>query len=129
MVIDDLGPPYCDVWTFAPELIVTVTVADPDHRLVLRTLRVDFDGRGFVAGNDPSHQMSDDLDPEDLDRLESPPGLEPEDLAELAMAWLRAQADRPIDRQEWDATASSRRTRSGRKASWLVSRGRRTVTA
>jgi hypothetical protein len=34
-----LQPPYCDVWTFARDLIVTVTVADPDHGLVLRTLR------------------------------------------------------------------------------------------
>jgi hypothetical protein len=82
-----------------------VTVTDPDDKLVLRTLRVDFNGCGFVAGNDPSHQISDDLDPEDPDRLESPDGLKPEELADLAMAWLRAQAHRPIDRQEWDENA------------------------
>jgi hypothetical protein len=102
-----LQPPYCEVWTWALELIVTVTVADPDENLVLRTLRVDFGGLGFVAGNDPSGQITDDLDPEDPDRFESPGGLEPEELADIAMGWLREQANRPIDRQEWDENAGA----------------------
>jgi hypothetical protein len=97
-----LQPPFCEVWTGWPQLVVSVTVADDDENLVLRTLRVDYDGNGFVAGNDPSHQITDELDPDDPDRLESPSGLDPEELAELAMAWLRAQAARPIERQEWD---------------------------
>jgi hypothetical protein len=97
-----LQPPYCEVWLFFPQLVVTVTVADPDENLVLRTLRVDFDGKRFAAGNDPGDQITDELDPDDPDRLESPDGLSPEELAERAMAWLRAQAQRPIEREEWD---------------------------
>jgi hypothetical protein len=95
-----LQPPFCDVWTEWPQLIISVSVGDRDENLVLRTLRVDFDGKGFVAGNDPSHQI--ELEPDDPDRLKSPDGLSPEELAEIAMAWLRAQAARPIARHEWD---------------------------
>src|SRR3954471_17999851 len=53
----------------SPQLIVTVCVVDPDDPLVVRTLRVDFDGERFVAGNDPSHQIVDELE---FDRPEGP---------------------------------------------------------
>lgn len=98
--LTELQPPYCDVWLFSPELIVTVSIFEKESP-VLRTLRVDFDGGSFVAGNDPSHQISGDLDPDDPDRIESLKGLGPEELAEAAMAWFRAQAARPIERHEW----------------------------
>src|SRR3954451_13016809 len=78
MRLVELAPPYCDVWTMLPQLIVTVCLGDPEDALVLRTLRVDFDGERFVAGNDPSHQIVDELDDDDPDRLESPEGLCPE---------------------------------------------------
>jgi hypothetical protein len=96
-----LQPPFCDVWTFMPQLVVTVTVADEDENLVIRTLRVDFNGESFVAGNDPSHQITGELEADDPDRLESPSGLNPEELAEAAMVWLRTQAGRAIERHEW----------------------------
>lgn len=100
--LSQLQPPHCDVWTDTPQLVVTVTIADNDENLVLRTLRVDFDGARFIAGNDPSHQVTDELEADDPDRFESPEGLAREELADAAMAWLRAQATRPIERQEWD---------------------------
>ena len=100
-----LQPPYCEVWTdmtAEAQLVITVTISDTDANLGLRTLRVDFDGERFVAGNDPSHQITDELDADDPDRLESSEGRTPEEMAEAAMAWLRTQAGRPIERQEWD---------------------------
>lgn len=99
--LTSLQPPEFDVWTDWPQLVVTVDVVDGEENLVLRTLRVDFDGTRIVAGNDPTHQVTDDLDPGDPDRLESPAGLSPEALAQTVAAWLRAQVARPVERQEW----------------------------
>jgi hypothetical protein len=82
-------------------LVITVAVDDSEANLALRTLRVDFDGERFVAGNDPSHQITEDLAADDPDRFASSGGLTPEELAEAAMAWLRTQIARPIERQEW----------------------------
>ena len=44
----------------------------------------------------------DDLDPDDEDRFVSERGLDPAALADAAMVWFRGQAERPIERQEWD---------------------------
>ena len=100
--LSQLQPPFCYVSTGWPQLVVLVSVDDNEENLALRTLRVDFYGKRFVAGNDPGHQLTDELDPDDPDRLQSPDGLNPEELAEAAMGWLREQAERPIERQEWD---------------------------
>jgi hypothetical protein len=37
----------------------------------VRTLRVDFDAASFIAGNDPTHQITGDLDLADPDRLDA----------------------------------------------------------
>lgn len=118
--LTQLQPPYCDVWVWPPpRLVITVDVSDRDVPLVLRTLRVDFDGKRTVAGNDPSHQIADELDRADPDRHESPAGLSPEELAEGAMGWFRAQTARPIERQEWDIPDSRRRFARRRRTSCL----------
>ena len=75
-----------DVWLFYPQLVVTLCVCDPDDQVVLRTLRVDFDGLRIVAGNDPSHQITEErLDPEDPDLFQLPAGSPPEHCAEAAV--------------------------------------------
>ncbi len=97
-----LQPPYYDVWNDRAELVVAVSIMDTDKNTVIRTLRVDFDGAAIVAGNDPTHQLSDDLDPDDPDRFVSGLDASPDDLADKAMAWFRKQAERPIERREWE---------------------------
>ena len=58
--LSELQPPYCDVWGGRPELIVTVDVVDEEQKSVLRTLRVDFDGRRIVPAR--SRRMRPDGD-------------------------------------------------------------------
>lgn len=91
---------HFDVWTFYPQLVVTLTIADRDHNVILRTLRVDFD-EGLRGGNDPSHQIDPDLDPADPDYFERSHLGSAAASAEYAFEWFRQQAQRPIDRSEW----------------------------
>jgi hypothetical protein len=90
-----------DAWTMYPPLVVTVTISDPEHNCILRTLRIDFDGSSLVGGNDPSHQIDPQLDPDDPDHFEMRTQLAAERFADVAFSWFSDQADRPIDRQEW----------------------------
>lgn len=97
-----------DAWTLHPQLVVTLSIGDPVEKAILRTLRVDFDGRSLVGGNDRSHQITEsELNPgppypEDLDYFELPGEFTPPELAQRAFDWFQRQASRPIDRLEWD---------------------------
>lgn len=96
-----LGHAPIDIWDDYEQLVVTVTIVDPDERLVLRTLRVDYDGRAIWGGNDPDHQIDPALDPDDPEyfRVEA---VTPERAAEVAADFFRRESCRPIDRLEWD---------------------------
>lgn len=84
-----------DAWTFHPQLVVTVSISDPDQRVVLRTLRVDFDGSSLTGGNDPSHQMTEarlnpgDPYPEDPDYFELLGADSVPEVAQHALAWFQ----------------------------------------
>ena len=97
----DRRPPF-DAWTFYPQLVITLSIVDVVRKGVLRTLRVDYDGKSLTAGNDRSHQIDPDLDEMDPDYTELGKHGHPEVLARIAFDWFRDQARRPIDRQEWD---------------------------
>ncbi len=119
------GPPHVDVWVDHPQLVTSVDVSDKVHDIVLRTLRVDFDGaRAHVwGGNDPTGQLVGELDPTDPDWFDRDDGSTPEACAEIAAAFFKSQGERPIDREEWaDGTAV--------KCRWiLVDVGRALVTS
>ncbi len=90
-----------DAWTFYPQLVVTLTISDPEHKAVLRTLRVDFDGVVLRGGNDPSHQIDPSMDRADPDYFERPVESSDAQSAKYAFDWFRQQSSRPIDRLEW----------------------------
>jgi hypothetical protein len=94
-----------DAWFYYPQLVMTLCICDPGDPCVLRTLRVDYDGCRIVAGNDPSHQITEEhMDSEDPDAFETDDGNSPEEFAELAFDWFCDQANRPIERHEWTGT-------------------------
>lgn len=100
-----VGSGLIDAWTYYPQLVVTLSINDPEHNVILRTLRIDFDGQSLAGGNDPSHQIADPaLNAEDPDYFELKDQLTPGQFAERAFDWFRHQADRPIDRLEWEGT-------------------------
>jgi hypothetical protein len=70
---------------------------------VVRTLRADFDGQTLRCGNDPTHQLTGDLDPDDPDSHVPEGPDSPEQLATTAAGWYARQYSRPIDRFEWDS--------------------------
>lgn len=93
--------PGFDVWTYYPQLVTTVVVCDPDTPVVLRTLRVDFDGTSIRCGHDPSGQIDPAMASNDPDGYECRDALTPEQFAEVAGEWFWRQFRRPIDRYEW----------------------------
>ena len=93
--------PGFDVWTYYPQLVTTVVVCDPDTPVVLRTLRVDFDGTSIRCGHDPRGQIDPAMASNDPDGYECRDALTPEQFAEVAGEWFWRQFRRPIDRYEW----------------------------
>ena len=91
-----------DAWINYWQLVVILSISDPEHNVILRTVRVDFDGQSLAGGNDPTHQIAPNLDPEDPDYFELRDQLTPAQFAERAFDWFHHEAIRPIDRQEWD---------------------------
>ena len=96
------GPIPIDAWTYYPQLVVTLSISDSQHRVIVRTLRVDFSGASLAGGDDPSGQIDPDLDSESPDYFVVAEHLAPSAFADLAFEWFRREADRPIDRLEWD---------------------------
>lgn len=99
---------HIDIWVDRQRLVTSVDIRDDTHNLVLRTLRVDFDGRHVWGGNDLTHQLASDLDPDDPDWFERRDGKTPEECAETAAAFFAREAARPIEREEWVSGATTR---------------------
>jgi hypothetical protein len=107
----EAGKWFADAWRVR-EGCVTLSICpadnDPKYNCVLRTLRVDFDGKAVWFGPDETHQFATDLDP-------ARPGvfvLSHQPITELAAAaadWLEREMRRPIVRHEWDGPGFSRR--------------------
>jgi hypothetical protein len=99
---------YPDAWMWDDRVVLLVCVADrtPGYGVVLRSLRIDFDGQMVCFGPDETHQLATDLNP-------AHPGvfaLSGQSIAELADAaanWLQRELRRPIMRQEWDLLDAS----------------------
>ena len=99
----EAGGWYPDAWVWADRVVLAVCPGDytPEYNLLLRTLRVDFDGRAVWFGPDETHQFVTDLDP-------GRPGvfvlsdLPVAQLASAAADWLERELRRPIVRYEWD---------------------------
>lgn len=89
---------FAESWQDRGRVVITVDVVVPG--LVVRMLRVDFDGTTLLCGPDETLQLATDLDPRrpDVHRWsgESPP-----ELAARAAAWLASQLARPVHRREW----------------------------
>ena len=92
---------YLDVWYGRRQLVTSVDVSDDGRSVIVRTLRVDYDGEQLWGGNDPTHQLVGELDPADPDWFELSDCLSPEDCAEAAAEFFTRQVARPIDRAEW----------------------------
>ena len=50
-------------WEFDwnPNLVASLDIVDSEVNLVLRTIRVDYDGQRVWGGDDPTHQLTDEL--------------------------------------------------------------------
>lgn len=96
-----LHPLIVDVWVDHPQLVASVDVRDPDHKRVLRVLRVDFYGGHIAGGTDPTYQCVGDLNPTDPAWFAWGAGAAPDACAEIAAAFITRQYRRPIDRLEW----------------------------
>lgn len=92
---------HFDAWAFHPQLVVTLTIGDMEHNVVIRTLRVDFDGSSVRGGEDPSGQIDSDLIDGAPDYFALSGQRSISDLARQAFDWFALQGRRPIDRQEW----------------------------
>ncbi len=92
---------YPDCWPRPNRFVLSVTISDPDEACVLRSLRVDFDGRTVYFGPDPTHQFETNFDSQTggVDTAEGRPIPE---LANIAADWLKKEMERPIARHEWD---------------------------
>lgn len=89
---------------FMPHEMRTVLYASPvdrDYNLVLRTLRVDYDGSTLWLGPDETHQFSTDLAVGQRG-VSTHSDQSPIELAAIAAKWLNHELRRPIERQEWD---------------------------
>lgn len=95
-------PLHVDIWIDRPQLVTSVDIDDHIHAVTLRTLRVEFDGVGIRGGNDPTHQLIGELDPADPDWFERTDCATPEACAKVSAAFYKEQAERLIDREEWD---------------------------
>ncbi len=95
------GRALFDAWDLYPQLVVTLTVDDPEENVIVRTLRVDYDGSSLRGGEDPSSQIDPELDSSDPDYFELTGYASPEALASQAFDWFSRQGRRPIDRREW----------------------------
>jgi len=89
-----------DWWPRTDRLMLSVSPIDPDHNLVLRTLRIDFDGSAVQFGPDETHQFATDLDSARAGVYERS-GQPVTELADAAADWLERELRRPIVRQEW----------------------------
>src|SRR5262245_16270314 len=99
----EAGGWYPDVWVRDDRVVLAVSPGDqtPGYNLILRTLRVDFDGRAVRLGPDETHQFATDLDPAraGVHVLSERPVAE---LADAAADWVEREMRRPIVRHEWD---------------------------
>jgi hypothetical protein len=97
----EAGGWFADSWPREDRLVLSVCLSDPEHRCVLRTLRVDFDGTAVSCGPDETHQFATDLDPT-RSTVTVIDGRSTAELALAAATWLQRQISRPIVRHEWD---------------------------
>jgi len=95
------SPPYFDYWLHSrsddqsPWMLVSLTLVDEQKNLVLKTLRLDFDGGSIKGGWSPS-DLNWDADVPALEAeidLTEPDGIDktgenPKELARLAAAWF-----------------------------------------
>jgi hypothetical protein len=99
----EAGGWYLDAWVWDDRVVLAVSPGDrtPSYNLILRTLRVDFDGRSVRFGPDETHQFATDLDSArpGVHVLSGRPVAE---LADAASDWLEREMRRPIVRHEWD---------------------------
>ncbi len=84
----------------ASGIVLGVDISDTAPIVVLRTLRVEFDGTRALVGDDQTMQLVTSLDPRSRDVTifaERSP-----DACALAVAeWIEEQLRRPIHRHEW----------------------------
>ena len=61
----EVGNWNADAWVWDDRVVVAVSMCDqtPGYNLLLRTLRVDFDGAGVWFGTDETQQFATELDP------------------------------------------------------------------
>ena len=92
-----------DAWVWDDRVVVAVSVCDqtPEYNLLLRTLRVDFDGKTVWFGPDETQQFATDLDPTRTG-VSMLSGLLVCEMAVAAAEWLEWEMRRPLARQEWD---------------------------
>jgi hypothetical protein len=89
-----------DFYVWDDRVVIAVCARDLSSNLLLRTLRVDFDGYRLAFGPDETHQYATDLS---ADR----PGVTivtdraPQELADIAADWLEREMIRPIVRNQW----------------------------
>jgi hypothetical protein len=84
-------------------LTVALDVSDHKQGVVLRTLRIDFDGSGVVLGYDETGALVTKLDVQNPDVKEYREfGVTPTDCANAAAEWLEVELARRIERREWN---------------------------
>ncbi len=99
----EAGGWYPNAWVWGDRVVLAVCSSDhtPGYNLLLRTLRVDYDGREVRFGPDETHQFATDLNPV-RSGVSVLSGLPVTELAAAAADWLEREMRRPIERHEWD---------------------------
>ena len=98
-----IGGWTADSWPAEDRIILSVDISDPDpaYRVILRTLRIDFDGMTTWLGPDETFQLVTNLNPDHPD-VTVLSGISIFEAATRAADWLEKEIWRSIVRQEWD---------------------------
>jgi hypothetical protein len=81
---------FGEAWPQPRYLTVTVTLFAATGSTLRRTLRIDFGGSSVVVGDDPTHQLVDDMDRSRPDVFEASGQSIPE-LATFAADWIERE--------------------------------------